>query len=152
GTPSLATLAFLRRISGRLYPSSIGGGSGKRCRLITNLGISISNPFPCAPDPGVEPFPLVGQPLFLPPAEEVRKLVRLITIYRGILFYGDSGVGKSSLISAGLVPALIDDGFRPERMRVQPVAGNEVLIERIPLTDECEPPFLDSNFAQPISA
>ena len=116
-----------------------------------NSSISVSMPLPSAPYRGIEPFRFVDKPIYVAREKEIRKLVRLVTIYRGILFYGDSGVGKSSLINAGLVPALLDEGLRPERLRVQPVAGSEVLLERIPLTDECGPPFLDSNFAQPIS-
>ena len=79
--------------------------------------------------------------------DEVRKLVRLITIYRGIYFYGESGAGKSSVINAGLIPALRDEGFVAERVRVQPIAGQELVIERIALTNEGAPPFLPSRFA-----
>src|SRR5262249_8254874 len=78
---------------------------------------------------------------------EVRKLVRLITIYRGIFFYGESGAGKSSLINAGLIPALQDEGFAPERVRVQPIGRQELVIERIAMTDEGTPPFLPARFA-----
>ena len=102
---------------------------------------------PSAPYRGIEPFRFVDQPIFSARRDEVRKLVRLITIYRGIFFYGESGAGKSSLINAGLIPALRDEGFAPERVRVQPIAGQELVIERIALTDEGTPPFLPSRFA-----
>src|SRR5206468_3029685 len=94
-----------------------------------------------------EPFRFIDQPIFSARTDEVRKLVRLITIYRGIFFYGESGAGKSSLINAGLIPALRDEGFAPERVRVQPIAGHELVVERIALTDEGTPPFLPSRFA-----
>src|SRR6476660_6083634 len=100
---------------------------------------------PTAPYRGIEPFRFVDQPIFSARTDEVRKLVRLITIYRGIFFYGDSGAGKSSLINAGLIPALRDEGFAPERVRVQPIAGQELVIERIALTDEGTPPFFSFN-------
>ena len=106
-----------------------------------------SLPLPSAPYRGIEPFRFVDQPIFSARTDEVRKLVRLITIYRGIFFYGESGAGKSSLINAGLIPALRDEGFAPERVRVQPIAGHELVIERIALTDEGTPPFLPSRFA-----
>jgi WD40 repeat protein len=106
-----------------------------------------SLPLPSAPYRGIEPFRFVDQPIFSARTDEVRKLVRLITIYRGIFFYGESGAGKSSLINAGLSPALRDEGFAPERVRVQPIAGHELVVERIALTDEGTPPFLPSRFA-----
>jgi len=33
-------------------------------------------------------------------------------VYRGVLLYGDSGNGKSSLINAGLLPDVAALGFR----------------------------------------
>ena len=63
------------------------------------------------------------------------------------MLYGSSGVGKSSLINAGLVPALINESFVPERIRVQPRRGEEIVIERISQTDAIEKRFLPSNFA-----
>jgi tetratricopeptide (TPR) repeat protein len=106
-----------------------------------------SLPLPSAPYRGIEPFRFIDQPIFSASTEEVRKLVRLITIYRGIFFYGESGAGKSSLINAGLIPTLRGEGFVAERVRVQPIAGQELVIERIALTDEGTPPFLPSRFA-----
>ena len=38
----------------------------------------------------------------------------------GVMLYGDSGAGKSSLINAGLLPEATRLGFHPERLRVQP--------------------------------
>ena len=107
----------------------------------------LSLPLPSAPYRGIEPFRFIDQPIFSGRADEVRKLVRLITIYRGIYFYGESGAGKSSVINAGLIPALRDEGFVAERVRVQPIAGQELVIERIALTNEGAPPFLPSRFA-----
>ena len=107
-------------------------------------------PLPSAPYRGIEPFRFIDQPIFSARTGKVRKLVRLITIYRGIFFYGESGAGKSSLINAGLIPALRDEGFAPERVRVQPFAGQELVVERIALTEEGAPPFLPSRFAAPL--
>ena len=47
------------------------------------------------------------------------------------MLYGDSGAGKSSLINAGLLPEATRLGFHPERLRVQPRSGEELVIERI---------------------
>src|SRR6266516_2486027 len=104
-------------------------------------------PLPSAPYRGIEPFRFIDQPIFSARNDEVRKLVRLITIYRGISFYGESGAGKSSVINAVLIPSLRDEGFVAERVRVQPIAGQELVIERIALTDEGTQPFLPSKFA-----
>src|SRR5439155_14559647 len=69
-----------------------------------------SLPLPSAPYRGIEPFRFIDQPIFSARTEEVRNLVQLITIYRGIFFYGELGAGKSSLINAGFIPALRDEG------------------------------------------
>lgn len=63
------------------------------------------------------------------------------------MLYGESGAGKSSLINAGLIPVAERAGFRPERLRVQPRQGEELVIERIPVTSG-GPPFLGSSFAE----
>ncbi len=50
--------------------------------------------------------------------------------------YGASGDGKSSLINAGLLPAAGRRGLQPERVRVQPRRGEEIVIERIATTED----------------
>jgi WD40 repeat protein len=67
-------------------------------------------------------------------------------VYRGVFLYGGSGSGKSSLVNAGLIPAVEAEGFRADRIRAQPRAGEELVVERISLTDE-EDSFLPSSFA-----
>jgi hypothetical protein len=53
-----------------------------------------------------------------------------------VLLYGASGDGKSSLINAGLLPAAARRGLQPERVRVQPRRGEEIVIERIATTED----------------
>jgi len=53
------------------------------------------------------------------------------------MLYGDSGAGKSSLINAGLIAAAMHKGFQVEYVRVQPRAGDELVVERIP-ADEAD--------------
>ncbi len=65
-------------------------------------------------------------------------MASLVSVYRGVLLYGDSGSGKSSLVNAGLIPEAIRLGFAPERLRMQPRASEELVIERIRSTDEEE--------------
>jgi WD40 repeat protein len=69
-----------------------------------------------------------------------------VSVYRGVMVYGDSGVGKSSLINAGLLPIADEHGFAPERVRVQPRPGEEIVVERISLEEEGGP-YLPSAFA-----
>jgi WD40 repeat protein len=52
-----------------------------------------------------------------------------------VLLYGDSGSGKSSLVNAGLIPEAMRLGFAPERLRVQPRATEELVVERIDSAD-----------------
>jgi WD40 repeat protein len=103
--------------------------------------------WPREPFRGIEQFRFVDRPIFFERRDEIRRLIRLVSIYRGTLLYGESGVGKSSVINAGLIPAMLDEGFLPERLRVQPVPGAELVVERIALTDEGTAPFLPSRFA-----
>lgn len=86
---------------------------------------------PKVPYRGIEPFRYEDRHIFFGRSVEIQKLVRSINIYRGFLLYGDSGAGKSSLINAGLLPALSEDGFLPHRLRIQPRAGSEFVFERI---------------------
>lgn len=101
---------------------------------------------PHLPYRGIQPFRYVDSPIFFAREEETRLLLQLVSVYRGVMLYGDSGVGKSSLINAGLLPAAARLGFEPERIRVQPRAGEEIVIERIPVGDEGGP-YLTSSFA-----
>lgn len=104
-------------------------------------------PWPREPYRGIEQFRFIDRPIFFERREEIRRLIRLVSIYRGTLLYGESGVGKSSVINAGFIPAMLDEGFLPERLRVQPQPGGEVVVERLALTDEGTAPFLPSRFA-----
>jgi hypothetical protein len=58
-------------------------------------------------------------------------LTNLVSVYRGVLLYGETGSGKSSLVNAGLFPEATRLGFTPERVRVQPRASEEIVVEPI---------------------
>ncbi|HEX8129774.1 MAG TPA: hypothetical protein VF527_11790, partial [Pyrinomonadaceae bacterium] len=103
---------------------------------------------PDMPYRGIEAFRYVDQPIFFAREEETRKLLRYVAVYRGVLFYGDSGSGKSSLINAGFIPAIMAEGFTPDRLRVQPHPGKEITVERISISPDGAAPFLPSNFHQ----
>ena len=103
--------------------------------------------WPREPYRGIEQFRFIDRPIFFERREEIRRLIRLVSIYRGTLLFGESGVGKSSVINAGFIPAMLEEGFLPERLRVQPQPGGELVVERLSLTDEGTAPFLPSRFA-----
>ena len=73
---------------------------------------------PEAPYRGIESYRFVDRAIFFARENEVRKLLRSVTIYRGVLLYGATGAGKSSLINAGLIPTALDNGFVPDRIRI----------------------------------
>jgi hypothetical protein len=100
---------------------------------------------PEAPYRGAEPFRYVDHPIFFARREETRKLQRLLIIYRGVLLYGDSGAGKSSLVNGGLIPAALEEGFIPDRIRLQAKRGQEIVVERISERDDDQAPYLPSN-------
>ena len=104
-------------------------------------------PLPECPYPGIEPFSYAYRELFFSREQEKRDLVRDIVLRRGNLLYSASGIGKSSLINAGLIPAAILEGYVPERLRVQPVGGGEFVLERIPDSAAPDAAMLPSNLA-----
>jgi hypothetical protein len=102
---------------------------------------------PARPYPGIDSFHYADQPIFSGRDQESEKLLRLVTIYRGVLLYGASGAGKSSLVNAGFIPRAIDEGFTPERIRLQPRQGQEIIVERIAKSAASEADYLPSSFA-----
>src|SRR6266513_4464225 len=109
-------------------------------------------PIPDAPYRGVEPFRFIDQQIFVARENEIWNLISSIMIYRGVLLYGGSGTGKSSMINAGLIPRALKEKFLPNILRVQPRRGKEVKIERIPIEADGKPPYLPSTFARDDSA
>jgi hypothetical protein len=102
---------------------------------------------PESPFRGIEPFRFIDNQVFFARKQETQKLLRYITIYRGVLLYGESGTGKSSLLNAGLFPAARGEGYAVERLRVQPRRNEEIIIERIQKTDSDADAYLPSIFA-----
>ncbi len=102
---------------------------------------------PSIPYRGIHPFRYLDHAIFFARGEETRRLASLVSVYRGVLLYGDSGSGKSSLINAWLIPEAVRLGFAPERLRVQPRASEELVIERIRSADDDEAELLPSVLA-----
>jgi len=103
---------------------------------------------PDSPYPGIDPYAYAHRNVFFARETEARKLIRLVVQYRGVLLYSDSGTGKSSLINAGLIPLAMEEGFRPERIRVQPRKGEEFVVERLSSEISGKRRLLPSVFSQ----
>ncbi len=110
------------------------------------MSATSSPTLPAEPFRGLEPFRFADAEILFARADEVRELVRSITIHRAVMLYGESGAGKSSLVNAGLLPAVLAAGFRPDRIRVQPRAGEELVVERVHL-DDTGAEYLPSSFS-----
>jgi hypothetical protein len=106
----------------------------------------IELPFPDRPYRGVEPYRVIDNPIFFAREKEIIKLIRLVTIYRGVLLYGSPKVGKSSLVNAGLIPAIIDEGFTPHRIRFQPCSNAEINIENTFFFGKVAKPYSKDDF------
>jgi WD40 repeat protein len=102
---------------------------------------------PTSPYRNLEPFRFADAGILAGRDREVERLVRLITMYRGVLLYGASGVGKTSVVNAGLLPRMVSEGFWPHGVRVQPRSGQELVLEAISASDDGEDGFLPSAFA-----
>src|SRR3954447_18847651 len=94
-----------------------------------------------SPFRGLAPLRYVDEPIFFGRDREAQLLHRLVVIYRGVLLYGDSGTGKSSLLNAGLILAAEREQMRPERVRVQPQADGELVVERISMKAAGSKPY-----------
>ena len=91
---------------------------------------------PAIPYRGIAPFRYADHAIFFAREEETRQLASLVTVYRGVFLYGDSGNGKSSLINAGLLPHAREVGYEPILVRVQPRGHEELVVERIATSDD----------------
>ena len=75
--------------------------------------------------PGAKPFTLEEKSLFQGRRKDIERLFQLLSLKKMIVFYAKSGIGKSSLINAGLIPAfhekMIEQNFiaLPIRFGVQ---------------------------------
>jgi hypothetical protein len=47
---------------------------------------------------------------------------------------------------AGVIPLAINEGFRPEKIRIQPIKGREIIVEPISTKTDGKAPFLPSIF------
>jgi len=90
---------------------------------------------PDEPYRGIKPFRYADRFIFSARDWEKDQLLNIILLYRGSLLYGQSGIGKSSLVNAGLVPLLLQNNLQAEVIRVYPNREETFRISRIENTD-----------------
>jgi WD40 repeat protein len=129
----------------RARPVPAGARPGAGAIAVGDLDLVVA---PARPFRGIRPFRTVDRAIFFAREAETTELADLVTVYRGVLLYGDSGTGKSSLVNAGLISAAAELGLRPERLRVQPRADEEIVLERIAANDDASA-LLPSLLADP---
>lgn len=103
---------------------------------------------PISPYPGIKPFSFGERNVFFARVREIRALIRLIVLHRGVLLYSESGTGKSSFINAGLMKRAIEENYQPERIRIQPQSDGEIIVERISVNADSTLPYLPSIFSE----
>ena len=59
--------------------------------------------------PGVSPFTSEQQNIFFGRDNDIKKLYKLISMRKQVLLYAKSGIGKTSLLNAGVLPKLADN-------------------------------------------
>lgn len=69
--------------------------------------------------PGIVAFDEKQHSLFFGRSREKKELLQMLKNERTIVLFAKSGVGKSSLINAGLIPYMQEDGFYPIKIRFQ---------------------------------
>jgi hypothetical protein len=67
--------------------------------------------------PGLKPFERSQSALFRGRSEDVRRLTNLIVRERLVVLFAKSGIGKTSLLQAGVAPQLEEQGFMPVFLR-----------------------------------
>lgn len=100
---------------------------------------------PAEPFLSIKAFRLADSAILAARDDEIEEMARLITMYRGVILYGESGSGKTSLVNAGVIPRMLELGFWPHRVRV-PLASPGFALEPIQYTDERPDSLLPSAF------
>ena len=75
-------------------------------------------PFPERPYKFLDYFEVADQPIFFGRDEEVNQLAQHIMAHKLTVLFGRSGVGKTSLIKAGVIPRLEEEGYTSLCLRV----------------------------------
>lgn len=76
--------------------------------------------------PGIRAFEENEQQLFFGRKQETRQLLSLVKAKSLVVLFAKSGIGKSSLLNAGLSPTLNEDLYEPIKIRLQNVGESPV--------------------------
>jgi hypothetical protein len=68
--------------------------------------------------PGVRPFERDQQAIFFGRKDDTERLLSLIMVERLCVLFGKSGHGKSSLLNAGIIPALAEKSTKTKRLYI----------------------------------
>jgi len=79
---------------------------------------TVGQALPKRPYKFLDYFEITDQPIFFGRDEEVKHLVQHIMAHRLTVLFGQSGVGKTSLINAGVIPRLEEEGYTSVYLRV----------------------------------
>lgn len=79
---------------------------------------------------GLLPFKEEHSGFFFGRDGEIREILQRIRDNTLTILFGQSGLGKSSLIGAGVVPSLADRGFRAIHLRLEYLPGSPPLLEQ----------------------
>jgi hypothetical protein len=85
---------------------------------VTELAEKHIAPIPRRPYKFLNAYGKEDAAIFFGRDQEKSKLLSKLVSYRLVLFYGKSGVGKTSLIQAGLMPTLAASGYHPVYARI----------------------------------
>lgn len=98
-------------------PSGRCGDAGRHeeTQVPSNVNLDAENPWP-----GLHEFDEHGQEFFNGREEETAALLRLVRDAPLTILYGKSGLGKTSLLKAGLFPRLRQEQFLPIYVRLDP--------------------------------
>lgn len=76
--------------------------------------------------PGIRSFESAEQELFFGRSEEIRSLYAQVSTLNLVVLFSKSGIGKSSLLNAGLVPLLELEPYIPIKIRLQDTSFSPV--------------------------
>ena len=69
--------------------------------------------------PGIRAFEEEEQYLFFGRKQQSRRLLSMVNARRSVVLFSKSGIGKSSLLNAGLIPLLDSEFYQPVKVRFQ---------------------------------
>lgn len=74
--------------------------------------------------PGIAPFQQEDEPVFFGRERETREVTNLIMAQKMLVLFAKSGMGKTSLLNAGVIPALLKNGLYPISIRFNEIEND----------------------------